>query len=167
MFALCGYMPFRNDFCCGYASYLYCYDGIHNTNRNNSAPLKKVDRNDIGILSTKCEKPNKEAGKVKAVQESKLYFFVFPIKIIFLLSGYPWHCCYLFSLQLTPCYLFLDCFNCSVLITCGRLVPEHSSGCVDRSLRSKKISKQSLSGRCEHSLSIQCHLYQYLVLRWL
>ena len=76
-------MPFRNDFCCGYASYLYCYDGIHNTNRKNSAPLKKVDRNDIGILSTKCEKPNKEAGKVKAVQESKLYFFVFPIKIIF------------------------------------------------------------------------------------
>ena len=43
---------------------------------------KKWTKN-IGILSTKCEKPNKEAGKVKVVQESKLYFFVFPVKIIF------------------------------------------------------------------------------------
>ena len=58
----------------------------------------------------------------------------------------------MFSLQLTPCYLFLDCFNCPVLSICGRVILEYSAGCMDRSLRRKNISEQKLSSKCGHSL---------------
>ena len=38
----------------GFVSIL-CSDAIRNTNPNNSAPLKKVERSDFGIYFTKCE----------------------------------------------------------------------------------------------------------------
>ena len=47
-----------------------------NTNRNNSVPLKKVDRRDFGILSEKCEQHEREQGS----RESKS----FPIKVLYL-----------------------------------------------------------------------------------
>ena len=62
-------------FCCRYTSCPYCYDAI-NTNRNNSVPLKKVDRSDFGILSEKCEQHEREQGS----RESKS----FPIKVLYL-----------------------------------------------------------------------------------
>ena len=61
MFTLCGYMPFRNDFCCGHASCPHCYHAIRNTNRNNSVPIKKG----FGILSAKCEQHGTEQGILK------------------------------------------------------------------------------------------------------
>ena len=57
---------------------------------------------------------------------------------------YPWLCWLLFSLQLTPCYIFLDCLKCPVSNTCGHFSPKHSAGLVDRSLQSLNISEQNL-----------------------
>ena len=74
LFTLCGNMPYRNDFCCGYASCPYCYDFIPNTNQNNSAPLKKVERSNFGTLSAKCEQHETEQGS----GESKS----FPVKAL-------------------------------------------------------------------------------------
>ena len=43
------------NFCFGYVSWPYFYDAIRNTNRNYSAPLKKVEQKGFGIFSAKCE----------------------------------------------------------------------------------------------------------------
>ena len=132
---------------------LWCYPQ-HKSRQSHSAP--KVVRSDFGILSAKCEhhETEKGSGETKSFPVKVLFLFS-PIKINFSYHfGFPWHCCYLLSLQLTPCYLFLDGFNCSTLITCVQLIPEHSAGCVDRSLRSKNASEQNLTAKCEHSLNI-------------
>ena len=61
---------------------------------------------------------------------------------------------FIFVFQVVDAMLpFLDCFSCSVPITSGQLIPEHSTGCVDKSLQSNNILEQNLSAKCEHSLS--------------
>ena len=85
MFTLCGCMPFPKDFCYGYASRPYCYDAFRNTNPNNSAPPKKVERSDSGSfrkMRTKWNKKRKWKSKNFPV---KFFFFSCPIKVIFFL----------------------------------------------------------------------------------
>ena len=69
----------------------------------------------------------------KSLMENFIFFLV-----------YPWLCWLLFSLQLTPCYIFLDCLKCPVSNTCGHFSPKHSAGLVDRSLQSLNISEKNL-----------------------
>ena len=67
-----------------------------------------------------------------------------PVGIIFSLPfSYSWYCWLLFSLQLTPCHIFLNRLNCSVLITRENFIPEHSAGWGDRSLQIINISEKT------------------------
>ena len=81
-------MPFRKDFCCGFALCPYCYDAIRNTNRNNSAPHKKWSESDLGILSAKCEQHETEQGSEK----SKIFLVKISISLSVQLKSYFfWH----------------------------------------------------------------------------
>ena len=53
---------------------------------------------------------------------------------------------------LTPCYVFLDCSDCSVPISSRQFILELSPGCVDRSWQSNNILEQNLSVKCENTL---------------
>ena len=90
-------------------------------------------------------KQNEEVGNLYTFLY-KFYFFICPIKIFFFstIFGCFWHSWYLFLLHLKPCYVYLDCPNCSISIPCGQFILEHYAGSVDRSLRSNNILQQNL-----------------------
>ena len=115
------------------------------------------------LQSVNKMKQNNEAWKVKVFQ-SKFYLFFCAVKIIFSVILIILYIAAIFPLQLTPCYLLLVCFNCSILITCGQLILKYFTGCVDRSLRIKNISEQNLSAKCEHSYRETRYKYMYMTI---
>ena len=68
----------------------------------------------------------------------------------------------IFFSALTPCYVFLDCSDCSLPISSRQFILELSPGCVDRSWQSSNISEQNLSVESENSLWYGNWLISYI-----
>ena len=131
-------MPFRNDFCWGYASCPYHSGAIHNTLEQFRFAQKSGVKRFRNIFRKVWTTWN---GMRKQKFSSKSFISSLQLKSFF-------------SAILFIHDIVAICFPCRWHhVTCfwTALIPEHSVGCVDRSSRNKNISKQ-LSAKGEHSL---------------
>ena len=92
MFTLCGCMSFRKEFF--FADRLRVHSGC-DTNQNNSAPLKKEERNEFGMHFAKSEQHETERRSREInCYPVKIIIFMCPIKIIFssVIADVCFHC---------------------------------------------------------------------------